>query len=76
MIGKLVRITDANIGVSKGTLGLVMKVERVETTDTRASDAGVVTHEPLSFLVYEVLLCQPEDRERRFLEQHLEVVEV
>ena len=65
MIGKLVRITRASIGVPKGTLGLVTK----RNLGSRAGDEA-------PWYVYEVLLCQPEDRERRFLEQHLEVVEV
>ena len=65
MLGKLVRITRASIGVPKGTLGLVTK----RNLGSRAGD------EPPWF-VYEVLLCQPEDRERRYLERDLEEVEV
>ena len=65
MLGKLVRITRASIGVPKGTLGLVTK----RNLGSRAGDES-------PWYVYEVLLCQPEDRERQFLEQHFEVVEV
>jgi len=65
MIGKLVRITRASIGVPKGTLGLVTK----RNLGSRAGD------EPPWF-VYEVLLCLPsKHRERRYLVRDLEVME-
>ena len=66
MIGKLVRITRASIGVPKGTLGLVVRKDR-----------GVDASDECPWFVYKVLLCLPSDhRERRYLERDLEVVEV
>ena len=65
MLGKLVRITRASIGVPKGTLGLVTK----RNLGSRAGDEA-------PWYVYEVLLCQPKHRERRYLIQDLEVMEV
>ena len=66
MIGKLVRITRASIGVPKGTLGLVTK----RNLGSRAGDER-------PWYVYEVLLCLPsKQRERRYLERDLEEVEV
>ena len=66
MIGKLVRITRASIGVPKGTLGLVTK-----------KDLGSRTGDERPEFVYKVLLCLPSNhRERRYLERDLEVVEV
>jgi len=67
MIGKLVRITRASIGVPKGTLGLVTK----RNLGSRAGDES-------PWYVYEVLLCclPSAQGERRYLERDLEVVEV
>ena len=66
MIGKLVRITRASIGVPKGTLGLVTK-----------RNLGSRTGDERPWYVYEVLLCLPsKQRERRYLERDLEEVEV
>ena len=66
MLGKLVRITRASIGVPMGTLGLVTK-----------KDLGSRTGDERPWFVYKVLLCLPSDhRERRYLERDLEEVEV
>ena len=67
MLGKLIRVTRASIGVPKGTLGLV-------TRKDLGANAGVTT---TPWFVYKVLLCLPsEHRERRYLERDLEEVEV
>ena len=65
MIGKLVRINRASIGVPKGTLGLVV--------DKRMTE---VSNDHTSWMVYYVQLCQPNHRERQYLERDLEGVEV
>ena len=70
MLGKLIRITRASIGVPKGTLGLVTK----RNLGSRAGDES-------PWYVYEVLLCRTEGhgpRERRYLAKDLdlEVVKV
>ena len=67
MIGKLVRITRASIGVPKGTLGLV----------TRRQEGAVWEGKELqpAPVIYTVLLCG-QKHERRFLIQDLEVMEV
>ena len=69
MIGKLVRITRASIGVPKGTLGLV----------TRRQEGAVWEGEEEEDLpapvIYTVLLCGHK-HERRYLVQDLEVMEV
>ena len=65
MLGKLVRINRASIGVKKGTLGLVIK----RNLASRAGDES-------PWYVYEVLLCLPsKHRERRYLVRDLEVME-
>ena len=67
MIGKLVRINRASIGVPKGTLGLVtrkLKGAIWENDEANATPA-----------IYEVLLCGHK-HERRYLVQDLEVMEV
>jgi len=67
MLGKLVRITRASIGVPKGTLGLVI----------RKDEGGIWEGDAPTWFVYKVLLCLPSvHRERRYLERDLEVVEV
>ena len=67
MVGKLVRINRASIGVPKGTLGLVIRKDI-------GANAGVTT---TPWFVYKVLLCQSSDyRERRYLKRDLEEVEV
>ena len=67
MIGKLVRITRASIGVPKGTLGLV----------TRRQEGAVWEGEEdlPAPVIYTVLLCGQKN-ERRYLIQDLEVMEV
>ena len=67
MIGKLVRITRASIGVPKGTLGLV----------TRRQEGAVWEGEEdlPAPVIYTVLLCGHK-HERRYLVQDLEVMEV
>tara|TARA_Y100000034_G_scaffold104347_1_gene130823 strand:+ start:749 stop:961 length:213 start_codon:yes stop_codon:yes gene_type:complete len=70
MIGKLVRITRASIGVPKGTLGLVLKAKK--TAWKLEDEAGPLP----TWMTYTVLLCQPEHRERRYLAEDLKVVEV
>ena len=67
MLGKLIRVTRASIGVPKGTLGLVTK----RNLGSRAGDES-------PWYVYEVLLCclPSAHRERRYLERDLEEVEV
>ena len=67
MIGKLVRINRASIGVPKGTLGLV----------TRELKGAIwVGEEDLPpHAIYEVLLCGKKS-EGRLLVQDLEVIEV
>ena len=67
MIGKLVRINRASIGVPKGTLGLV----------TRRQEGGVWEGEEdlPAPVIYTVLLCGHK-HERRYLVQDLEVMEV
>ena len=66
MLGKLIRVTRASIGVPKGTLGLVTK----RNLGSRAGDEA-------PWYVYEVLLCLPsKHRERRYLVRDLEVMEV
>ena len=69
MIGKLVRINRASIGVPKGTLGLVVrKMEGAIWEGEEDLPAPVI---------YTVLLCGTSDyRERRYLERDLEEVEV
>ena len=67
MIGKLVRITRASIGVPKGTLGLVTR---------RQEGAAWEGEEDLPApVIYTVLLCGHK-HERRYLVQDLEVMEV
>ena len=67
MIGKLVRITRASIGVPKGTLGLVVrKMEGAIWEGEEDLPAPVI---------YTVLLCGHK-HERRYLIQDLEVMEV
>ena len=68
MLGKLVRITRASIGVPKGTLGLVLKATKGATW----KEEGDLP----PWFVYTVLLCQPDHREISRLERDLEVVEV
>ena len=67
MIGKLVRINRASIGVPKGTLGLV----------TRRQEGAVWEGEEdlPAPVIYTVLLCGHK-HERRYLVQDLEVMEV
>ena len=68
MIGKLVRINRASIGVPKGTLGLVTRKLKgaVSYLEGEALDPHII---------YEVLLCGKK-HERRFLVQDIEVIEV
>ena len=71
MIGKLVRITRASIGVPKGTLGLVIRKDEASTWKDEDGD------DLPTWFVYKVLLCLPSvPRESRYLERDLEVVEV
>ena len=67
MLGKLVRITRASIGVPKGTLGLV----------TRRQEGAVWEGEEdlPAPVIYTVLLCGHK-HERRYLIQDLEVMGV
>ena len=65
MLGKLVRINRASIGVPKGTLGLVMK--ELKWWGWEQSQPPPV--------IYEVLLCgKRAGAERRYLVNDLEVV--
>ena len=67
MLGKLVRIKRASIGVPKGTLGLVMK--ELKWWDRLEGDDQPVP------VIYEVLLCgKRAGAERRYLVNDLEVV--
>jgi len=67
MIGKLVRINRASIGVPKGTLGLVVrKMEGAIWEGEEDLPAPVI---------YTVLLCGHK-HERRYLIQDLEDIEV
>ncbi len=69
MIGKLVRINRASIGVPKGTLGLVVrKMEPTLLCKGKEEDLPAP-------VIYTVLLCG-QKHERRFLIQDLEVMEV
>ena len=69
MIGKLVRINRASIGVPKGTLGLVVrKMESTLLCKGKEEDL-------LPPVIYTVLLCGHK-HERRYLIQDLEVIEV
>ena len=68
MIGKLVRINRASIGVPKGTLGLVTR--ELKGAVSYLEGGTMVPH-----IIYEVLLCGKKC-ERRFLVQDLEVIEV
>jgi len=65
MIGRLVKVTRASIGVPKGTLGLVVK-----------KNEGVKAADEPTWFVYTVHLCgkKPDSvlYERRFLEKDLE----
>ena len=70
MIGKLVRITRASIGVPKGTLGLV--VRKMEATLLCKGKGEEDLPAPV---IYTVLLCGQKN-ERRYLIQDLEVMEV
>ena len=67
MIGKLVRINRASIGVPRGTLGLV----------TRRQEGAIWEGEEdlPAPVIYTVLLCGQKN-ERRYLIQDLEVMEV
>ena len=67
MIGKLVRITRASIGVPKGTLGLVVRKLKAAVWE---GEEDLPPH-----AIYEVLLCGHK-HERRYLIQDLEVIEV
>ena len=70
MLGKLVRITRASIGVPKGTLGLV--VRKMEATLLCKGKGEEDLPAPV---IYTVLLCGQKN-ERRYLIQDLEVMEV
>ena len=67
MIGKLVRITRASIGVPKGTLGLVTRRQEGAVWEGKEDLPAPV--------IYTVLLCGHK-HERRYLVQDLEVMEV
>ncbi len=69
MIGKLVRINRASIGVPKGTLGLVVRrQEGAVLCKGKEEDLPAP-------VIYTVLLCGHK-HERRYLVQDLEVMEV
>ena len=73
MIGKLVRINRASIGVPKGTLGLVTR--RQEGAAWWARDFYEGEEDLPPPVIYTVLLCGHK-HERRYLVQDLEVMEV
>jgi hypothetical protein len=67
MLGKLVRINRASIGVPKGTLGVVMKELKGAVWEGEEDLPAPV--------IYEVLLCgKRAGAERRYLVNDLEVV--
>ena len=80
MLGKLVRVTRASIGVPKGTLGLIVKkyTGAIPAGELPSVWTEVWTEEsdfpPVE--IYTVLLCRAVHHERRYLERDLEVVEV
>jgi hypothetical protein len=67
MVGKLVRINRASIGVPKGTLGLVVKKMKGAVWEGEEDLPAPV--------LYTVLLCGHK-HERRYLIQDLEIMEV
>ena len=67
MIGKLVRINRASIGVPKGTLGLVVRRQEGAVWEGEQGLPAPV--------IYTVLLCGHK-HERRYLIQDLEIMEV
>jgi len=69
MLGKLVRINRASIGVPKGTLGVVMK-ELKGAVLCKGKEEDLPAP-----VIYEVLLCgKRAGAERRYLVNDLEVV--
>ena len=75
MLGKLVRINRASIGVPKGTLGLVMKELKGATWEGVDGIYQRREEELPAPVIYEVLLCGKRAApERRYLVQDLEVV--
>ena len=68
MIGKLVRINRASIGVPKGTLGLVVRKMEGAIWEGEEDLPPPV--------IYTVLLCGRKHRERRYLIQDLEDIKV
>ena len=70
MIGKLVRINRASIGVPKGTLGLVVRRQEGAVLCKGKGEEDLPAP-----VIYTVLLCGHK-HERRYLVQDLEVMEV
>ena len=68
MLGKLVRINRASIGVPIGTLGLVVKKMKGAIWEGEEDLPAPV--------LYTVLLCGRKHRERRYLIQDLEDIKV